>query len=161
MSKVEFEAHVCAVCRTPLDFLSEQDGTPIEWTHTMINTPADGHDVVPVPRREMTEVRDRCDYCGEFGVVCLFVLPERAGLVAVTPDDEMVQLTEDADGLWGACAECAAIVESGSAARLTGRVARFIEARYGRPAMREVLYRMYVEHLAQPRLRVDPPKESV
>lgn len=154
------EAHVCAVCRTVLDRWTPRDGSTSTWVHTLVNEPEDGHAPVAVPRREMTEVHDRCDFCGQADPVCMFVLTERLGLVALTQGDDLLPLTQDSDGLWAACGECAAIIETGSAARLAARVARHIEAMQGRPVMRDVLYKMYVALLAQPRLRVELKEDN-
>lgn len=154
------EPHVCGVCRTVLDWWVPLDGSAGHWRHTEVNRAEDEHAPVAVPRREMTEVRDRCDFCGQPDTVCMFVLPERMEMILLGEGDEVTGGTGDSDGLWAACSECAAIVESGSAARLTARVARIIDAAKGRPAMREVLYKMYVALLDQPRLRVELNGES-
>lgn len=149
------EPHVCAACRTVLDQFNPLDGGPIEWHHTRANEPADGHAPVPVPRREMTVVVDRCDFCSALDPVCMFVLAERMSVLLVDGNDELTGGTTDSDGQWAACAECASLVEAGSAGKLTARVARAIEAKEGRPAARPTLYQMYVALLAQPRLRVE------
>lgn len=149
------EPHVCAACRTVLDWFAPLDGTPGWWQHTQASTPDDGHEAVPVPRREMTDVRTRCDYCGQPDPVVMFVLADRMKLLALADDNTVMGGSTDDDGLWAACADCVPIVESGSAAKLTAHVARRMAAALGRQPAREVLYRMYVTHLTIPRLRVE------
>lgn len=154
------EAHVCAVCRTVLDWFEPLDGSPGRWQHTSANAAEDSHRPAPVPRREMTEVRNRCDYCSGPDPIVVYVLADRLSILMEDATGANRGGTEDADGLWSACAACAEIVDTSSAVKLTARVARRIEASEGRPVSRETLYRMYVAHLAVPRIKTELNEEK-
>jgi hypothetical protein len=161
------EAHVCATCRTVLDWWVPVDGSAPAWVHSVRHRAEDTHRPVPVPQREMTEVRSVCDYCGTpdptvtfvMGETVTFVVGERLRMLAVSADG-LKGGAVDGDGLWSACRECADLVDAGSAARLTARVARHIDAVRERPALRAELYQMYAVHLAVPRLRVDKEEDA-
>lgn len=149
------EPHVCAICRTVLDWWEPFSGGAGRWQHTALNAPADNHRAVPVPRRETTRVNTKCDYCGTPDPTFTFVLLDRVAMLTTDANGRVMDGSADDDGLWAACVDCAAIVETGSPARLTAHVARRLEAATRGPVSREVLYQMYVAHLAIPRVRVD------
>jgi hypothetical protein len=113
---------LCLSCRTSLQQVVSSNGTT-EWQHThapLLFGGYDGHDVVPVPSVELTNVNIICDFCDvqnprwalRFVDVTVVNIHPRTGQ----------RLEQQMGEWWATCVACAVIVETGDVDELTDRV---------------------------------------
>jgi len=136
---------VCAACGRVLDY-HEGSG----WAHTFDPTLQD-HPAVPVLDTEIPTVVEKCDFC--FGDGTTWILPAR---------DFEVGPNHGSDGDWGACDQCAELIQTNQWTRLVQRVKDSWPHQHGMPMpsgselwLRRT-YRKLRDNITGPIRRIEP-----
>lgn len=136
--------HACAACRVPLHFLTldEHRLDLGEWIHDPRIT---DHAPQPVPREEVPDVRQICDFCAtmdeptwlyftwdEIDTELIGLVPGEATETRITDEWMLKHFTREAafalrslsDAGWAACEQCAQVIDRGAFGRLVTHVKR-------------------------------------